>query len=54
MTIHNARIRLVAVGILAVVLKQQDNGKSKNGIAIVCFGIRGDCSHLFILKTVTS
>jgi hypothetical protein len=30
MTIYNARIRLVAVGILAVMLKQQDNGKSKN------------------------
>ena len=29
MTIYNARIRLVAVGILAVMLKQQDNGKSK-------------------------
>jgi hypothetical protein len=30
MTIYNAGIRLVAVGILAVMLKQQDNGKSKN------------------------
>jgi hypothetical protein len=29
MTIYNAGIRLVAVGILAVMLKQQDNGKSK-------------------------
>ncbi len=30
MTIYNARIRFVAVGILAVMLKQQDNGKSKS------------------------
>jgi hypothetical protein len=30
MTMYNARIRLVAVGILAVILKQLDNGKSKS------------------------
>jgi hypothetical protein len=29
MTIYNSGIRLVAVGLLAVMLKQKDNGKSK-------------------------
>jgi hypothetical protein len=31
MTIYNAGIRLVAVGLLAVMLKQKDDGKSKLG-----------------------
>jgi hypothetical protein len=35
MTIYNARIRLVAVGILAVMLKQQDNGKSKEHWSVI-------------------